>query len=51
MVNSTGEREERPRIYKKTRVARSSNTKEKEEKEEGDGGVGEVGGGEAAGGG
>jgi hypothetical protein len=52
MANSTGEREERPRMYKKTRVARSSNTKDKEEKEEGgDGGVGEVGGGEAAGGG
>jgi hypothetical protein len=43
MVNSTGEREERPRMYKKTRTVRSSNTEEK-----GDGGVG---GGEAARGG
>ena len=34
MANSTGEREERPRMYKKTRVVRSSNTEEKEESEE-----------------
>ena len=34
MANSTGEREERPPIYKKTRVVRSSNTEEKEESEE-----------------
>jgi hypothetical protein len=34
MANSTGEREERPRIYQKTRVVRSSNTEEKEETEE-----------------
>jgi hypothetical protein len=37
MANSTGEREERPRMYKNTRVARSSNTKGKEEKEEEEG--------------
>jgi hypothetical protein len=30
MANNTGEREKRPRIYKKTRVIRSSNTEEKE---------------------
>ena len=52
MVNSTGEREERPRMYKKTRTVRSSNTEEKG----GDGGGGDgrdggVGGGEAARGG
>jgi hypothetical protein len=35
MANSTGEREERPRMYKKTQVARGSNTKDEEEKEEG----------------
>jgi len=35
MADSTGEREERPRMYKKTRVVRSSNT-EKEETEEGE---------------
>jgi hypothetical protein len=34
MANSTGEREERSRIYKKTRVIRSSNIEEKEESEE-----------------
>ena len=34
MANSTGEREERPHMYKKTRVVRSSNTEEKEETEE-----------------
>jgi len=34
MANSTGEREERPRMYKKTRVIRSSNTEENEEREE-----------------
>jgi hypothetical protein len=36
MVNSTGEREERPRMYKKTWTVRSSNTEEKEETEEGE---------------
>jgi hypothetical protein len=36
MANSTGEREERPRMYKKTRVVCSSNTEEKEETEEGE---------------
>jgi hypothetical protein len=34
MANSTGKREERPRMYKEARVVRSSNTKEKEETEE-----------------
>jgi hypothetical protein len=34
MANSTGEREERPRMYKKTRVIRSSNIEEKEKTEE-----------------
>jgi len=33
MADSTGERKERPRIYKKTRVIRSSNTEEKEKTE------------------
>jgi hypothetical protein len=33
MANSTGEREERPRMYKKTRVIRSSNIEEKETEE------------------
>jgi hypothetical protein len=36
MANSTGEREERPRMYKKTRVVRSSNIEEKEETEDGE---------------
>ena len=34
MANGTGEGEERPRVSKKTRVVRSSNTEEKERKEE-----------------
>ena len=34
MENDIGKRERRPRIYKKTRVVRSSNTEEKEETEE-----------------
>ena len=34
MANGTGEGEERPRVYKKTRVVRSSNIEEKEESEE-----------------
>ena len=35
MANGTGEEEERPHVYKKTRVVRSSNTEEKGEKEGG----------------
>jgi hypothetical protein len=52
MANSPGEREERPRMYKKTRVVQQ--LKHKGEGGEGGdwgGGDGGVGGGEAAGGG
>jgi hypothetical protein len=51
MANSTGEREERPRMYKKARVVRSSNVEEKEKEETEEGEDGGDGGGEAAGGG
>jgi hypothetical protein len=52
MANSTGEREERPRMYKKTRVVQQLKHKgEGGEGEDWGGGDGGVGGGEAAGGG